>query len=142
MWRNSSITINKETFKGYRKGKVGNGISEVAMGMSPFLCYAYSAVVSLHVSINTQVTLTTVLIAYDFQDSNEKRFNVLALYNSTYQNISYIPRPFGLQRVSRSLNAVSSMYFIDNNIDSSLLAVNPLSYKTHSPKITYCLTYV
>ncbi|CAM0910189.1 unnamed protein product [Alopecurus aequalis] len=79
LWRNSSITINEETFKGFRKGKVGDGISEVAM-------------------------------AYDFQDSNEKRFNVLALYNSTYQNVSYIPRPFGLQRVSRSLNAVSNAY--------------------------------
>ncbi|KAK1611123.1 hypothetical protein QYE76_034796 [Lolium multiflorum] len=79
LWRNSSITINEETFKGYRKGKIGEGISEVAM-------------------------------AYDFQDSNEKRFNVLAIYNSTYQNISYIPMPFGLLRVSRSLNAVSNAY--------------------------------
>ncbi|KAM3191967.1 hypothetical protein ACQJBY_069292 [Aegilops geniculata] len=79
LWRNSSRTINDETFKGYRKGKIGEGISEVAM-------------------------------AYDFQDSNEKRFNVLALYNSTYQNISYVPMPFGLLRVSRSLNAVSNAY--------------------------------
>uniref|UniRef100_R7W8J3 ABC transporter A family member 8 n=1 Tax=Aegilops tauschii TaxID=37682 RepID=R7W8J3_AEGTA len=79
LWRNSSRTINEETFKGYRKGKIGKGISEVAM-------------------------------AYDFQDSNEKRFNVLALYNSTYQNISYVPMPFGLLRVSRSLNAVSNAY--------------------------------
>ncbi|KAM3212246.1 hypothetical protein ACQJBY_065364 [Aegilops geniculata] len=79
LWRNSSRTINEETFKGYRKGKIGEGISEVAM-------------------------------AYDFQDSNEKRFNVLALYNSTYQNISYVPMPFGLLRVSRSLNAVSNAY--------------------------------
>ncbi|VAI89560.1 unnamed protein product [Triticum turgidum subsp. durum] len=79
LWRNSSRTINEETFKGYRKEKIGKGISEVAM-------------------------------AYDFQDSNEKRFNVLALYNSTYQNISYVPMPFGLLRVSRSLNAVSNAY--------------------------------
>ncbi|KAI4971727.1 hypothetical protein ZWY2020_002641 [Hordeum vulgare] len=79
LWQNSSRTINDETFKGYRKGKIGEGISEVAM-------------------------------AYDFQDSNERRFNVLALYNSTYQNISYVPRPFGLLRVSRSLNAVSNAY--------------------------------
>ncbi|VAI77753.1 unnamed protein product [Triticum turgidum subsp. durum] len=79
LWRNSSRTINEETFKGYREGKIGEGISEVAM-------------------------------AYDFQDSNEKRFNMLALYNSTYQNISYVPMPFGLLRVSRSLNAVSNAY--------------------------------
>jgi hypothetical protein len=59
LWRNSSITINEETFKGYRKGKTGEGISEVAMGMSPFLLHAYITVVSLHVGINAPVTLTT-----------------------------------------------------------------------------------
>ncbi|TVT96654.1 hypothetical protein EJB05_58124 [Eragrostis curvula] len=79
LWRNSSATINKETFKGYRKGKTAEGINEIA-------------------------------IAYDFQDSNEKHFNVLALYNSTYQNVSYVPMPFGLLRISRSLNAVSNAY--------------------------------
>ncbi|OEL30253.1 ABC transporter A family member 8 [Dichanthelium oligosanthes] len=79
LWRNSSRTINDETFQGYRKGKTAEGINEIAM-------------------------------AYDFQDSNEKHFNVLALYNSTYQNVSYIPTPFGLLRISRSLNAVSNAY--------------------------------
>ncbi|KAL6603879.1 hypothetical protein ACP70R_044240 [Stipagrostis hirtigluma subsp. patula] len=79
LWRNSSTAINEETFKGYRKGKTGIGINEIAM-------------------------------AYDFQDSNEKRFSVLALYNSTYQNASYVPMPFGLLRLSRSLNAVSNAY--------------------------------
>ncbi|GJM98096.1 hypothetical protein PR202_ga15072 [Eleusine coracana subsp. coracana] len=79
LWRNSSATINEETFKGYRKGKTAEGINEIAM-------------------------------AYDFQDSNEKHFNVLALYNSTYQNVSYVPMPFGLLRISRSLNAVSNAY--------------------------------
>uniref|UniRef100_A0A0A9G3C7 Uncharacterized protein n=1 Tax=Arundo donax TaxID=35708 RepID=A0A0A9G3C7_ARUDO len=49
-------------------------------------------------------------MAYDFQDSNEKHFNVLALYNSTYQNVSYVPMPFGLLRISRSLNAISNAY--------------------------------
>ncbi|CAN6201246.1 unnamed protein product [Urochloa humidicola] len=79
LWRNSSRTINDETFQGYRKGKTAEGINEIAM-------------------------------AYDFQDSNEKYFNVLALYNSTYQNVSFIPMPFGLLRISRSLNAVSNAY--------------------------------
>jgi ABC-type multidrug transport system fused ATPase/permease subunit len=79
LWRNSSRTINDETFRGYRKGKTAEGINEVAM-------------------------------AYDFQDSNEKHFNVLALYNSTYQNVSFVPMPFGLLRISRSLNAVSNAY--------------------------------
>jgi hypothetical protein len=59
-----------------------------------------------------RVTLTTFIItAYDFQDSNEKHFSVLALYNSTYQNVSYVPMPFGLLRIPRSLNAVSIIYF-------------------------------
>lgn len=79
LWRNSSRTINEETFMGYRKGKIRGGINEIAM-------------------------------AYDFQDSNEKHFNVLAMYNSTHQNISYVPTPFGLLRLSRSLNAVSNAY--------------------------------
>ncbi|WVZ79607.1 hypothetical protein U9M48_027169 [Paspalum notatum var. saurae] len=79
LWRNSSATINKETFQGYWKGKTATGINEIAM-------------------------------AYDFQDSNEKHFNVLAMYNSTYQNVSYIPTPFGLLRIPRSLNAVSNAY--------------------------------
>ncbi|KAM0858329.1 hypothetical protein ACQ4PT_047885 [Festuca glaucescens] len=80
LWRNSSKTINEETFQGYRNGKKGEGIYEITMG-------------------------------YDFQESNEKFLNVLALYNSSYQNNSFIPTlPFGLQRVSRSLNVVSNAY--------------------------------
>ncbi|KAG2612542.1 hypothetical protein PVAP13_4KG297800 [Panicum virgatum] len=79
LWRNSSRTINDESFQGYRKGKTAEGINEIAM-------------------------------AYDFQDSNEKHFNILALYNSTYQNVSYISMPFGLLRIPRSLNAVSNAY--------------------------------
>ncbi|XP_047073253.1 ABC transporter A family member 8-like [Lolium rigidum] len=80
LWRNSSTTINEETFQGYRKGKKGEGIYEITMG-------------------------------YDFQESNEKFLNVLALYNSSYQNNSFIPTlPFGLRRVSRSLNVVSNAY--------------------------------
>jgi hypothetical protein len=55
--------------------------------------------------------MTFSITAYDFQDSNEKHFNVLALYNSTYQNVSYVPMPFGLLRIPRSLNAVSVIYF-------------------------------
>ncbi|KAG8075414.1 hypothetical protein GUJ93_ZPchr0006g46042 [Zizania palustris] len=58
----------------------------------------------------TEEGINEIPMAYDFQDSNEKRFNVLALYNSTYQNISYIPMPFGLQHIPRSLNAVSNAY--------------------------------
>lgn len=74
MWRNSSISINEETFRGYRKGKTVKGINEIAMG-------------------------------YDFQASNENHFNVLTLYNSTYENASFIPMPFALLRIPHSLNA-------------------------------------
>nr|CAB3468272.1 unnamed protein product [Digitaria exilis] len=88
LWRNSSRTINDETFQGYRKGKTAEGINEIAM----------------------VILTTTVTAAYDFQDSNEKNFNVLTLYNSTYQNVSFIPMPLGLLRISRSLNAVSNAY--------------------------------
>uniref|UniRef100_A0ACD6AEE2 Uncharacterized protein n=1 Tax=Avena sativa TaxID=4498 RepID=A0ACD6AEE2_AVESA len=34
LWRNSSTIINEETFKGYRKGKTGEGIMEVAMAIA------------------------------------------------------------------------------------------------------------
>nr|CAB3470737.1 unnamed protein product [Digitaria exilis] len=88
LWRNSSRTINDETFQGYRKGKTAEGINEIAM----------------------VILTTTVTAAYDFQDSNEKNFKVLTLYNSTYQNVSFIPMPLGLLRISRSLNAVSNAY--------------------------------
>jgi hypothetical protein len=35
LWRNSSVSINEETFRGYRKGKTAKGINEIVMGMSP-----------------------------------------------------------------------------------------------------------
>jgi hypothetical protein len=35
LWRNSSATINEETFQGYRKGKTAEGINEIVMGLSP-----------------------------------------------------------------------------------------------------------
>jgi hypothetical protein len=83
------------------------------MGMLPPLIYADSAII-LWVILTTAVTA-----AYDFQDSNEKHFNVLALYNSTYQNVSFVPMPFGLLRISRSLNAVGVIYFADINLNLS-----------------------
>ncbi|KAF2927371.1 hypothetical protein DAI22_06g200400 [Oryza sativa Japonica Group] len=58
----------------------------------------------------SQEGINEIPMAYDFQDSNEKHFSVLALYNSTYQNVSYVPMPFGLLHISRSLNAVSNAY--------------------------------
>ncbi|KAF8652137.1 hypothetical protein HU200_063087 [Digitaria exilis] len=86
-----TITIgsaNAQKGIGYRKGKTAEGINEIAM----------------------VILTTTVTAAYDFQDSNEKNFKVLTLYNSTYQNVSFIPMPLGLLRISRSLNAVSNAY--------------------------------
>lgn len=122
VYRRGGIVQEESMRKPLRVTKTGEGISEVAMGMTHFLLYAYDAVVSLYVGINAPVTLNiSVVVAYDFQDSSEKHFNVLALYNSTYQNISYVPMPFGLLRVSHSLNAVGAMYFIDNSIDLLLL---------------------
>jgi hypothetical protein len=107
LWRNSSAIINEETFNGYRKGKSQEGINEIPMGMQAFLTYAISLLLHHMLALKVQITLiTSVITAYDFQDSNEKHFSVLALYNSTYQNVSYVPMPFGLLHISRSLNAV------------------------------------
>lgn len=107
LWRNSSAIINEETFNGYRKGKTQEGINEIPMGMQAFLTYAISLLLHHMLALKVQITLiTSVITAYDFQDSNEKHFSVLVLYNSTYQNVSYVPMPFGLLHISRSLNAV------------------------------------
>jgi hypothetical protein len=45
LWRNSSATINKETFNGYRKGRTAEGINEIAMGMLSSLIFADNALI-------------------------------------------------------------------------------------------------
>jgi hypothetical protein len=70
----------------------------------------------------------SVTAGYDFQDSNENHFNVLTLYNSTYENASFIPMPFALLRIPHSLNAVRIIFFADIKLKFSHICfpINPL----------------
>ncbi|XP_038985168.1 ABC transporter A family member 7-like isoform X2 [Phoenix dactylifera] len=59
---------------------------------------------------NTEGVINEIMGAYDFLNSNEKSFNVIIWYNSTYKNASMRGTPPALMRVSRSLNVVSNAY--------------------------------
>ena len=89
-------------------------------------------------ALKARVILTTTFTAaYDFQDSNEKHFNMLALYNSTYQNVSYISMPFGLLRIPRSLNAVGVIYFTDIKLNFSVITCG-CAYQPTEKVISLC----
>jgi hypothetical protein len=100
-----------------------------------WVCLQYFLSLHYMMVLYTSQTLTTsVIVGYDFQESNEKFLNVLALYNSSYQNNSFIPTlPFGLRRVSRSLNVVGATNFVHMKLSS---IIDPLIYES-AKKIEY-----
>ncbi|KAF3781959.1 hypothetical protein EJ110_NYTH21079 [Nymphaea thermarum] len=81
LWRNNSLDINAELFKGYRKGNMKKETNQFVAGLHHEL----------------------LLTPYDLLDTNENRFSMWIWYNSTYKE-DIGRRPMKLLRISRSLN--------------------------------------
>ncbi|VVB04502.1 unnamed protein product [Arabis nemorensis] len=93
LWRNNSIEVNHEIFKGYQKGNHEDIINEVT---------AVSDSISLYFHL-------LISLAYDFLDTDRNNFNVSIWYNSTYKT-KLLERYVKLVRVPRLVNLVSNAY--------------------------------
>lgn len=110
LWRNNSIEINNEIFKGYRQGNHEEIINEVVAGYS-------TSLINYHLSLCLQCNFRSTpfisfyvfvgLLAYDLLDTDRNNFNVTIWYNSsTTYNGDLRDRRVKYVRVPRSVNLV------------------------------------
>jgi len=102
LWRNNSVEVNDEIFKGYRQGNHEEIINEVAAG------YYTSLIICLYFfTFATSDSFSGFILAYDLLDTDRNKFNVTIWYNSSYKgNFKVQDRRVKYVRVPRSVNMV------------------------------------